>query len=97
MDREQALALLRARGDEIRQHGVTSLFLFGSTARGDSRPDSDVDLFVDYDLEHFGLIELIRLETSLAEKLGRPVDLTTREGLHPLLRPEIEREAVRVF
>lgn len=77
--------------------GVTALHLFGSTARDEARLDSDVDLFVDYELDKFGLIELVGLQRRISEMLGRPVDVTTRDGLHPLLRDEIEIEAVRVF
>jgi len=51
---------------------------------------------VDYDPERFSFVELIRLQERLSRILGRPADLTTREGLHPLLRAQIEAEAIRV-
>jgi len=66
-------------------------------ARGEAREGSDVDLFVDYDAERFGFVELIRLRERISHTLGRPAGLTTREGLHPMLRPQIEAEAVKVF
>jgi hypothetical protein len=97
MSPDDAIARLRARSDEVRSLGVRSLFLFGSTARGEAGPHSDVDLFVDYDAERFGLVELAHLRSRLSEVLGRPADVTTRDALHPLLEQRIVREAVRVF
>jgi hypothetical protein len=89
--------MLRSRADEIRSLGATSLYLFGSMARDQATSESDVDLFIDYDPEHFSFVELIRLREELTAMLGRPADLTTREGLHPLLRADIEAEAIKVF
>jgi len=91
------IAALRNQAPDIRSLRATALYLFGSAARGEARDDSDVDLFVDYDPERFSFVELIRLRERLSHILGRPADLTTREGLHPMLRPQIEAEAVKVF
>jgi len=91
------IAALRNQAPDIRALGATSLYLFGSAARGEATETSDVDLFVDYDPDRFSFVELIRLRERLSHILGRPADLTTREGLHPLLRPDIEAEAVKVF
>lgn len=97
MRREEVIGVLKRHEPEARALGVRSLFLFGSTARDQARADSDIDLFVDYDRDRFGLIELARLKRRLSEALGRPADVGTRDGLHPLLRDAIERDAVRVF
>lgn len=97
MTQTETIAKLRAHTRDIRDQGVTSLYLFGSTARGEAGSTSDVDLFVDYNPERFSFVELIRLRERLSSILGRPADLTTREGLHPLLRRNIEAEAVKVF
>ena len=97
MTRTDIIVALRQQAPDIRALGATSLYLFGSAAPGEAREDSDVDLFVDYDPEKFSFVELIRLRERLSHILGRPADLTTREGLHPLLRPDIEAEAIRVF
>jgi predicted nucleotidyltransferase len=97
MGRADIVAALRERASEITGFGATSLYLFGSTARNEASDTSDVDLFVDYDPERFSFVELIRLRKRLSEILGRSADLTTREGLHPLLRPVIEAEAIKVL
>jgi predicted nucleotidyltransferase len=97
MTRADIIAVLRNQAPDIRALGATSLYLFGSAARGEAKADSDVDLFIDYDPERFSFIELIRLRERLSHILGRSADLTTREGLHPLLRPDIEAEAIKVF
>jgi uncharacterized protein len=97
MTRTETIAALRDRADELGAQGVTALYLFGSSVRDEAGADSDVDMFVDYDPERFDFVELIRLRERLSRALGRPADLTTREGLHPMLRSSIEAEAIRVF
>src|SRR3954469_18704799 len=97
MTRSDVLSALRRQAPELRALGVKSLYLFGSAARGEARDDSDVDLFVDYDAESFSFVELIRTRECISRSLGRTADLTTRDGLHPMLRPQIEAEAVKVF
>lgn len=97
MTRADIIAALKTRAADFRALGATSLYLFGSAARGEAREDSDVDLFVDYDPDRFSFVELIRLHDRVTQILGRPADLTTREGLHPLLRSQIEAGAIRVF
>jgi predicted nucleotidyltransferase len=97
MSRADIIAALRERASDIRNFGATSLYLFGSTARNEATEGSDVDLFIDYDPERFSFVELIQLRKRLSDILGRSADLTTRDGLHPLLRPKIEAEAIKVL
>ena len=97
MSRSDIIFALRAEATRIQELGATSLYLFGSTARDEDRSESDVDLFVDYDPERFSFVELIRLRDRLSDVLGRKADLTTRDGLHPALRANIEAEAIKVF
>ena|SRR3712207_5121519 len=96
MRRDEVIGALKRHEGEARALGALSLYLFGSTARDEAREDSDTDLPIDPDYERLGFVELFRLEERLSEALGRPVELTTRKGLHPLMRAEIEREAVKV-
>jgi uncharacterized protein len=98
MNRNDAISVLKSCADAIKAHGATSLFLFGSSARDGARPDSDLDLFVDYDpRENFSLVDLVDIKLYLEDRLGVPVDITTRDSLHPMLRRSIESSAVRVF
>jgi predicted nucleotidyltransferase len=97
MTRADIIAALRERASDIRGFGATSLYLFGSTARNEANDGSDIDLFIDYDPERFSFVELIQLRKQLSDILGRSADLTTRDGLHPLLRPTIEAEAIKVL
>lgn len=97
MHRSDAIAHLQTATDRLRAAGVRALYMFGSVARDEAIEISDVDVFDDPDYEHFSFVELIRTEELLSAELGRKVDLTTREGLHPLLRADIERDAIRVF
>ena len=98
MNRAEAMTRLKGCADAIKARGATSLYLFGSAARDETGPDSDLDLFVDYDpTKKFSLIDLVGIKLMLEDELGTKVDLTTRDSLHPMLRERIERSAVRVF
>jgi predicted nucleotidyltransferase len=98
MNRVEAITRLREHADAIRALGATSLYLFGSAVRDEARPDSDLDLFVDYDPDKkFSLFDLVGIKHFLEDELRLPVDVTTRDSLHPMLREDIEKSAVRVF
>jgi uncharacterized protein len=97
MDRAAALAKLKEHEAELKQLGVEHLYLFGSTARGEAREDSDVDLFFDHPLGSLGLFELMDVKDAAARILGRKTDIMTRRSLHPVLRERIEASALQVF
>ncbi|MGD0430621.1 MAG: nucleotidyltransferase family protein [Acetobacteraceae bacterium] len=97
MDRDNVIATLRAHEADLHQVGVARLYLFGSVARHEARPDSDVDLFFDTDNPRFSLIELVDVQERVSDILGLETDVMTRASLHPMLRQRIEEEAVRVF
>ena len=98
MNRRDAIAALRRQADPVKALGATGLYMFGSTPRDEATLESDLDLFVEYDRDsHFSLVELVGIKQLLERRLGVPVDLTTRDGLDPLLRDRIEASAERVF
>ena len=97
MGRDQAIARLKAHEAELRQLGIEHLYLFGSTARGEAREDSDVDLFFDHPVGSIGLYELMDVKETTSRILGRKADIMTRRGLHRLLRDRIEASALQVF
>ena len=69
---------------------------FGSVARDEARPDSDVDLLVEFD-RPVGLFTFVRLKRYLEEILGSPVDLGTPDSLKPYLKEAIIQEVIRAF
>lgn len=90
---------LRARRDEIlriaAQHGARNVRVFGSVARGEATPASDVDILVDLD-PGYSLFDLGALLMDLQALLGLPVDVVTEKGLRARIRDEVLREAVPV-
>jgi predicted nucleotidyltransferase len=74
------------------RHGARNVRVFGSIARGEDRPDSDVDLLVDVEPGR-SLLDVIALEQDLEALLGRPVDVQTVGGLSPYLQQRILAEA----
>ncbi len=97
MERDAAIATLKAHEAELKRLGVEHLYLFGSTARDEAREDSDVDLFFDYAKGKFGLFELMDVQERTSGILGRRADIMTRDSLHKTLRQRTEAAAVRVF
>jgi predicted nucleotidyltransferase len=96
MKRETVLQILKARQAKLRrEYHVKSLRLFGSVARDEARPSSDVDLLVEFS-RPVGLFQLIGLKQYLETALGCPVDLGTPDSLKPILKEEVLREAVHV-
>lgn len=83
-------------GDYCRRHGIVRLRLFGSAARGEDGPESDVDLIADFGVP-IGYFELIRAEDDLTEFFGRPVDLLTEPAISRYMRDEVLASAQVIF
>jgi predicted nucleotidyltransferase len=98
MNRDEALHKLKGHADAVRQMGATGLYLFGSAARDEASEQSDLDLFIDYDPAcRFSLLDLVGIKQFLEEAIAVEIDITTRDSLHPMLKDDIERSAIRVF
>ena len=99
MRRSEIIAKLKETEPALRARGVGALYLFGSYARDEARPDSDVDVFVDpgtqdfYSLSHF-----VEASDVLRDAVpGRNIGYGTRNGLSKYIRPEVEQSAIRLF
>ena len=96
MNKAKTMEILkRAKPELVSRYGVTRLALFGSMARDESRPDSEIDIVVAFDgpatsNRYFGV------QFYLEDELGSPVDLVTVKAMREELRPYIEREAINV-
>ena len=77
-----------------RANGIRRLAVFGSALRDDFRPDSDIDLLVEFEPDHVpGLLGIARMERELSALLGRKVDLRTPQDLSPYFRETVMEEA----
>jgi putative addiction module CopG family antidote len=98
LSKDQVLAKLAALKKPLREYGLSSLALFGSVVRGAARTDSDIDVLIDVAPDaRFSLIDLVSVKDFLEERLGRKVDVVTKEGLDPAIRDRVLREAQAVF
>ncbi len=97
MERDEAISRLRYHEADLKRLGVERLYMFGSTARGEAKADSDIDLFFDYEKGKLGLFELMDVKDYAARILDRKTDIMTRDSLHKTLRRRIEDTAIRVF
>jgi predicted nucleotidyltransferase len=79
--------------DFCRRHHIRKLAVFGSALRDDFRPDSDLDVLVEFDPKHTPGLAFFGMEQELSEMLGRKVDLNTPQFLSPYFRDQVLAEA----
>lgn len=94
-NRDEALRVLRDTLPRLAPYGVRSLALFGSFARGEADPTSDVDILIDFETTP-RFAEWLDVRDILADALGRSVDLVMRTALKPRMEAELAREMLRV-
>lgn len=98
MDRDQVIAKLRAHQQELKHAGIAHLSLFGSTARNEAGPNSDIDLLAAFDnTRRISLLDMVGMELDLTELLGCKVDLIEEGTLKLYLQDTVQVEAVRAF
>jgi predicted nucleotidyltransferase len=98
LSREELVSKLRALRPFFEREGVTRMTLFGSRARGDPRPDSDVDLIIEVDPKaKFSLLDLVGVGHIVDDHFGLKGDIQMRRSLRPYLADEAGRDGIDVF
>jgi uncharacterized protein len=98
MTRDEAVTEIACRSKALRARGAASAYVFGSTAKSMATERSDLDIFIDLvPGKKFSLIDLAGIQNYLENELKIPVDVTTRSSLHPMLKSDIEREAIQAY
>jgi len=98
MNRSTVISKLREHETELKAAGILRLYLFGSVARGDQTPQSDVDLIAEFDKSRrYTLLTMGRVESRLADLLGMKVDLSCPDWMKESVRKQALSEAVRAF
>lgn len=91
----EALVTLRPA---IEAEGVTHVALFGSRARGDNKPHSDIDLLLEVDPEsRFSLLDLVGVQHTVRDKTGLPANAMMRRSLAPDFNRAIRKDVVEIF
>jgi len=98
MDKERILGILREHEPELKAAGVLHLHLFGSVARGDNTPSSDVELLAEFDrTKPLTLQNMAKIEYQLDDLLGVKVDLSSSDSIYPRIRTRALAEAIVAF
>jgi predicted nucleotidyltransferase len=98
MDGQQIRARLRENEATLRARGVSHAALFGSHARGDNRPDSDIDIMIEVETAaQIGVYEYVALKDYIAGLFDGPVDVVSRDGLKPYVRLAATTDAIYAF
>src|SRR5438128_141629 len=98
MNRDDAIDVLRRHADTLRARGVRHAALFGSLARGDAHPDSDIDIMVELDPDHhIDVFAYVGLKQYITELFGGRADVVNRDGLKPYVRGSAIADAIYAF
>jgi predicted nucleotidyltransferase len=98
MSRDEVISKLRQHAPELQAAGIMHLALFGSTARNEAGPDSDVDLMAEYDPStRLSLLDICKLQNKIEDLLHVKVDLSTRSLMRPIIKESAEEDAINAF
>lgn len=98
MTRDEIVDKLRATAPALKAEGVTRLAIFGSRARGDERPDSDLDVLVEVDPDAaFSLLNLVGVEHIVEDATGLKTQASMRRSLDPRMAERIADDVIEVF
>jgi predicted nucleotidyltransferase len=98
MNRQDAISVLRQHADALRARGVCHAALFGSVARGENQPGSDIDILVEFDPSAcVTIFDYVGLKNYIATLFDEPVDVVDRDALKPHLRQPSAQDAVYAF
>jgi predicted nucleotidyltransferase len=98
MRRDEVIARLKEAEPALRARGIRRAAVFGSVARGEERPDSDIDIMIEVDPEaNITIYGYVGLKELVAGLFDQPADVVDREGLKPFVRPAAIRDAIYAF
>jgi uncharacterized protein len=98
MKRDEIIGKLKEHETDLREQGVAHAALFGSVARGDDRPDSDIDIMIELDpAARVTMFDYVDITDYIAGLFQGPVDVVNRDGLKPFVRPRAAADAIYAF
>jgi uncharacterized protein len=98
MNKQDVIGVLRRNADALRARGIRHAAVFGSIARGDARPESDIDIMIELDPQaKIGVFEYAEIKLYIEGLFEGPVDVVDQEALKPAIRTPATSDAIYAF